>query len=229
MTVDFETMGAAGWSALEEAMHAESQGMSRLEAFKAILTRGSVEPFAVEHMARYGSGYPSRAAQAAATIGLAAVVLAYPRASCDEVAAFERETGLSRKVDALARADRADDALRFYDRLDPDSLRLQPISLVEARDVALSQRTGSAPQLSVVIDPVEQHPWGWVFSSHLPTSRLADRAGARPVMVDRFTGAAIELDGLAPIATYVGRYEETGWPFPMAAAGRSEPGGSGGA
>ena len=33
----------------------------------------AVEPFAVERMERYGSGYPSRAAQAAATVGLAAV------------------------------------------------------------------------------------------------------------------------------------------------------------
>ncbi len=212
MTVDFETMRAAGCSALEAGLLAESQGMSRLEVFKAILQHWSVEPFAVEHMERYTSGYPSRAAQAAATIGLAAVVLAYPTASGEEFAAFERVTGLSRKVDALARAGRADDALRFYDRLDPDALRLTPITQAAARDAVRSRRVRSAPQRSVVVDPVEEHPWGWAFSSGDPANRLADRYEARPLLVDRFTGAVIELDGDESLEVHVGRYEETGWP-----------------
>ena len=212
MTVDFETMRAAGCSALEAGMLAESQGMSRLEVFKAILHHWSVEPFAVEHMERYAAGYPSRAAQAAATIGLAAVVLAYPNASSEDVAAFDRVTGLSRKVDALARADRADDALRFYDRLDPDELRLTPITQAEARDAVRSRRERSSPQRSVVIDPVEERSWGWTFSSHDPAGRLAPWSGARPLLVDRFTGAVIVLDREDPLEVQVRRYEETGWP-----------------
>lgn len=213
MTVDFETLRAAGSSALEAGMLAESQGMSRLEVFKAILQHWSVEPFAVERMEGYGSGYPSRAAQAAATIGLAAVVLAYPKASCEEFAVFEQITGLSRKVDALARADRADDALRFYDRLDPEVLRLTPISLGEARQAVWSQRSVSAQRRSVVIDPVEQHSWGWVFPSDDAVVRLPRRSPAhRPLLVDRFTAAVIELDGDEPLDVQRERYERTGWP-----------------
>lgn len=215
MTVDFETLRAAGTSALEAGMVAESQGMSRLEVFKAILQHWSVEPFAVESMERYGSGYPSRAAQAAATIGLAAVVLAYPHASCEEVSAFERITRLSRKVDALARADRADDALRFYDRLDPEVLRLTPMTQGEARHAVGSRRGGSAQERSVVIEPVEQYTWGWVFPSPDPADRLAvGSAAALPLLVDRFTAAVIELDGDEPIEVQIGRYLETGWPHP---------------
>lgn len=213
MTVDFETLRTAGSSALEAGLFAESQGMSRIEVFKAILQHWGVEPFAVERMERYGSGYPSRAAQAAATIGLAAVVLAYPKASCEEFTAFERITGLSRKVDALARADRADDALRFYDRLDPDALRLTPITQGEARQAVWSQRGRSAQQRSVVVDPVEQFAWGWVFPSHGPADRLTGRsAAALPLLVDRFTAAVIELDGDEPLEVQRGRYEKTGWP-----------------
>lgn len=214
MTVDFETMRAAGLSALEAGMLAESQGLRRLEVFKAILRHWGVEPFAVENMERYGSGYPSRAAQAAATVGLAAVVLAYPRASCEEFAAFERITGLSGKVEALARADRADDALRFYDRLDPDALRLAPIALTEARRAVWAQQGRPAQLRSIVIEPVEQLAWGWVFPSPDPTDRLARPSAASPLLVDRFTGAVIELDGEEPLAAQTARYEETGWPHP---------------
>lgn len=213
MTVDFETLRAAGSSALEAGMLAESQGMSRLEVFKAILQHWSVEPFAVERMERYGSDYPSRAAQAAATIGLAAVVLAYPKASCEEFAAFERITGLSRKVDALARADRPDDALRFYDRLDPEVLRLAPITQGEARQAVWSHRSASAQQRSVVIDPVEQHSWGWIFPSHDAADRLPGWSpDPRALLVDRFTAAVIELDDDESLDAQRDRYERTGWP-----------------
>ncbi|MEZ5407000.1 MAG: hypothetical protein R2761_03180 [Acidimicrobiales bacterium] len=212
MTVDFETLRAAGTSALEAGMLAESEGMSRLEVFKAILHHWSVEPFAVECMERYGSGYPSRAAQAAATIGLAAVVLAYPTASAEEVTAFERTTALSRKVDALARADRADDALRFYDRLDPEVLRLTSLTQAEARHAVWLQRGRRSQQRSVIIDPMEQHTWGWVFPALDPTDRLAGPSAAPPLLVDRFTGAVVELTADEPLEAQIGRYEETGWP-----------------
>lgn len=219
MRVDFEALRADGWSPLDCAVVAESQGMSRLEIFKAIFTCWGTGPFAVDELVRYGSGYPSRAARAAATIGLAAVVLEYSNATSEEFAAFERVTGISRKVDGLARADRSTDALGFYDRLDPHSLSLTATSEAEARRVVLSMRAPGSPLSSIVVDSIDQYQWGWLFSPQLDHADRSPRplqpgASVKPILFDRFSGAAIELDIDETLSAYVRRYEKTGWPFP---------------
>ncbi len=64
----------------------------------------------------------------------------------------------------------------------------------------------------MVIDPVEQHAWGWAFPSSNPADRLAGQFPAPPLLVDRFTAAVIELDRDEPLEVQVARYEESGWP-----------------
>lgn len=216
MTVDFENLRAAGWSPLACAAHAESEGLSRLEAFKGVMSQWGAAPFAVDDMLQYGSGYPSRAAHGAATVGLAAVVLEYPTASFEEVTDFELETGISRKVEALARADRPDDALRFYDRLVSDVLGLTPVTQTEARGLVRMLREPDSPLHSVVIDSINEYVWGWIFSPRLDGRPLAGGrspgVGGSAILLDRFTGVGFKLDMDEPLEVVVKRYQETGWP-----------------
>lgn len=218
MRVDFEAMHAAGWSPLDSANRAEASGMARLEVYKAIFDHWGPTSFAVDELLHQAAGYPSRAAQAAATVGLAAIVLEYSTVTLADFAAFERTTRISRKVVALARADRPDDALRFYDRLHATELRLEPITEAEARHVVLEMRATSSALSSVVVDNVERHPWGWLFTPNLDDDRAGripapPGAGVRPILFDRFTGLAIGLHRVESAPVYLQRYEETGWPF----------------
>ena len=220
MTVNFERMRADGWDPIECAAIAESQGMSRLDVFKAIYTCWGPDAFAVTELEKYGTTeYPSRAARAAATVGLAVIILNYAHASYEEVAKFERVTGISRKVEALARADRSTDALSFYDRLDPNSLELTPTSETEARATVRAARARYSHFSSVVVDSVTPYSWGWLFSPDLGFehgSRRPPQPGAdvRPIIFDRFTGVAIVVSSNEPEPVYVQRYEESGWPDP---------------
>jgi hypothetical protein len=70
----------------------------------------------------------------------------------------------------------------------------------------------------VVIDTVERHQWGWLFSPQLAESDPAVRprqpgARARSILFDRFSGLAIELGLDEPTSLHVRRYEATWWPF----------------
>lgn len=216
MTVDFENLRASGWSPLACAAHAESEGLSRLVAFKGVMDHWGAGPFSVDDMLQYGDGYPSRAAHGSATVGLAALVLEYPTATFEEVAAFERTTGISRKVEALARADRPDDALRFYDRLDPDELELTALTQSEARGIVRHIREPNTSLRSVVIDTVNDYHWGWVFSPDLDGDVTVEGPApgvvGSPILLDRFTGVGFELDLGMPLEIAVERYDETGWP-----------------
>jgi hypothetical protein len=226
MAVDFERMCADGWDPVECAALAESRGTARLEVFKAIYTSWGPDAFVASDLERYGTDYPSRAARAAATVGLAVLVLNYAQASCEDVAWFERITHISRKVEALAKADRANDALSFYDRLDPSSLQLTPITEAEASGVVRATRAQYSHLSSVVVDSIDPYPWGWIFLPDLdpdPDRRQRPQPGvdARPLIFDRFTGALIEVHSDETTQEYVRRYEETGWPMPISSTGGS--------
>ncbi len=217
MNVDFDRMRAAGWSPIDAVAKAEAEGLSRLEAFKAIYAHWGPDAFGAADLERHGTDYPSRSARAAATVGLAVLVLQYPTCSADEFTRFEAVTGISRKVERLARAGRAEDALAFYDRLDPESLRLRPISETEARSIVHRERGRRSRLSSSLADSMVSFPWGWLF---LPSDgyelgasgELPGGGDLRPIILDRFTGVPIEVVADEAPDVYVRRYETTGWP-----------------
>ncbi len=216
--VRFERMKDDGWTPHEAASAAAASGASRLEIFKAIYDHWGPGPFTIAELEQYGSdSYPSPAARAAATVGLAALVLNYPLATSDDVAKFEATTGISRKVEGLARADRADDALQFYERLDSDRLRLQPIEEPEARRMVARVIGEHEGRLRVLDEATGHFDWGWMFHyqsvSHLTTGRPEDRlAGNAPIIIDRYSGALIETGSTDDPTQYASRYARTGWP-----------------
>ncbi len=217
--LDFANMHQRGWSPAVAFTLGTQNGLSRLETFKAILDNWGTAPFRVTELEGFDNGtYPSASARAAATVGLAAVVLNYPQATADDFAEFEARTGISRKVVALARADRADDALRFYDRLETDRLFLRALDERDARRV-----------VALAADPIEQvaglddsrsvatFDWGWAFTVDDEVrppagDRPSTRRQARAMLVDRFTGALIELADTIDLASACARYGMTGWP-----------------
>jgi hypothetical protein len=219
MVGEFEQWRAAGRSPAECVAMAESRGLARLEIFKALHVVWGDEALTDDQLQRYGSGYPSPAAQVAATEGLAGLVRRYSRATEEEFAWFERLTGISRKVDALAMADRTVDALAFYDRLDPESLILHPTTGSQARAAVRRARAERSTLSSTVVDFVARYRWGWLLSAVLDQT---DRPGpiprvdqeARPMLFDRFIGVPIEVTSDEPHAVFIERYEQTGWPMP---------------
>ncbi len=220
--LDFSRMKSRGLSPFDAATVAKAAGVSHLETFKGIYDHWGSGPFTIGELEKHGDGqFPTPSARAAATVGLAALILNYPKATAGDVARFELVTGISRKVVALARAGRADDALGFYDRLEPDRLALRPISEVEARrtvGLAVGEHRG---WLRVDDAATTTHDWGWLY--HYQSAAFLDTgdpachvSGTAPIIVDRFTGALIETgDPSESPATYGERYEATGWPTPQ--------------
>ncbi len=217
---DFGAMKAAGINPVEAVNIATKAGVGRLIVFKGLQVHFGLVLDNPNQFANEDTGeYPSVAAREAATVGLGALVYTYKRASEADVRAFDRATGLSRKVDALARAGRVADALAFYDRMSPSDLSLASIN--EADALALAEAHIAAiegPELRIQEESTQRHSFGWMFfyqsAGYLDTGNFSLMvAGNAPLIVDRFTSAVWVTDTADRPTTYVENYERTGSPF----------------
>ncbi len=215
----FAELHREGVSSARAAQLATEAGVPRLLIIKAMADRWGVQVKTDEIGASDPGGYPSVAARETATFALAGLVAAYPNQPFADFLEFEKRTGISVKIDALAMADRVPDALAFYDRLEPGSLELRELTDAEARAIAAEHIGEAAGELRIQDASTQTHPWGWLFlyqsAAYLDTGDFALMiAGNAPLIVDRFTGVLWTTGTASRPDDYIEHYRRTGTPHP---------------
>ncbi len=219
--VDFAILHNRGLRPDEAVMEAAVGGASRLEIMKGLWDHWGVNLVTPESKSTDPAGYPSVVARDAANVALGALLLRYPKASADEVSAFEAATDISQKVHALAMADRVADAIAFHERLDDEQLALRTLSADECREIAATHIDEASGVVRIQDDASTlRYAWGFVFLyqsvAYLDTGDFSQMvAGNSPLLVDRFTGALWVTGTAERPDHYVELYERTGSPNPI--------------
>ena len=220
--VDFALLHSRGLRPDEAVLEAADSGATRLEIMKGLWDQWSVNLVSPDTTSSDPAGYPSTVARDAANVALGALLIRYPKASADEVSAFEAETDISQKVHALAMANRVADVIAFHDRLDEDGLALHSLSAEECREIAAAHVDEASGIVRIQDDASTlRFHWGFVFLYqsvvYLDTGDFSQMiAGNAPLLVDRFTGALWVTGTAQRPDYYVENYERTGSPNPIA-------------
>ncbi len=143
---------------------------------------------------------------------------------------MEAATGWSLKCWALVSAGRAEVAAKALDRLDPDSMRLEPITLDQARAL-VEQAIADWPMPMAIVDAhTTEFDFGWTIScrseAFIRSGDMLDMAiGHGPFLVDRFTGALWPTGSATPAEKLVENYRATGDPNrePLDDQGHGQP------
>ena len=160
---------------------------------------------------------PSKAAVDYLRLQAALVAQMPVQTSDSELRAFEEETGWNRKLWALVRAGRFDDAHQAIGRFNSVSMSFEPLAPVEARALVVQEIETWPMPMRVIDEATTDQSFGWAFFcqsvAYLDSGDWRDMAvGHGAFLVDKWTGVLWATGSAMPTDHYVANYIATGDP-----------------